>query len=162
MESKSSILKHRGKSYLLQELQHPKLNEIEKLIIEARINGLSFCQIDDTSIKCGVDDLFIKTAAVTGCSLPQTEFFAAAITDELTVFLNDFGYGDLTFEEMYLAIRMNTKVGLKYPSGVDVDQVEFSGNTFNLQWFSKILSNYMVFRGIVDSKFRNKIDGYEL
>lgn len=161
MESLSSILKHRGTTYTLTELEMPNnLTELEKKILISRGSGLSFCQLDGKDLKHGIDQLILKSAAIVGCQIPQSEYFADILTNEIITFVNEFGYGNLTFDEMLLAIRLNSKGKIKMPSGIDVDVVEFSGNCFNVHWLSKILSNYVVFRNLLDSKILNKLEGY--
>jgi len=102
----------------------------------------------------------LRGAAVSGCVVPGTEFFAEIIAEELTAFILEFGYKDLTYDEIILALRINSKGGYKYPTGVDLEPVVFFGNCFNVDYFSKILSNYMVIRTLLDRKLQNVIDGY--
>ena len=104
----------------------------------------------------------LRVASICGCALPNTEFFARFIAEEIATFILDFGYEELTLEELLLAFRFNAKGGMKYPSGTEVDQVPFFGNCVNVDYIAKVLSNYMVFRKVLDRKLQNKIDGYEL
>ena len=138
----------------------PKRTEVEDRIIKARLKGPSFCQICDAELKWITDQIMFRTAALVGCGLPQTEEFADIISTELIVLINDFGYSEITFEEILLALRLNAKGGLKYPSGLDIERVGFSGTVFNVDFISRILSNYMAIRNSLDSKLRNHIDGY--
>lgn len=161
-QSLAAILKHREKTHLLEELETEslKLTEVERMIIKARLSGLSFCQFEEKELKEKSDMLILSTAAVSGCSLPQTDFFADLIVSELIIFLRKFGYGELTYEELLLAIRINCKGGLRFPSGLEIERISNIGNCFNIDYLARVLSNYMALRNILDGKFKNRIDGY--
>jgi hypothetical protein len=137
-----------------------KLTEIEKMIIAARLDGNSFSQISDSDQKYGCDQIMLKGAAISGCALPQTEFFAEIISVQICEFISKFGYEQLTLAEIILSLQMNAKVGLRYPSGLEVEQVPFVGSCFHVDFLSRVLSNYMTIRNLLDSKFKNFIDGY--
>lgn len=102
----------------------------------------------------------LRGAAISGCAVPGTEFFAEIIADELTELILNFGYGDLTYDELLLALRINAKGGYKHPSGVELEHIAFFGNCFSIDYYSKVLSNYMMIRTYVDRKLKNFIDGY--
>lgn len=135
------------------------LNEFENKIIEARLKDVSFCQIDESKIRWHIDQIMLKGAAISGCALPNTEFFADVISDEIMAFILEFGYEELTYAEIILAMRVNSKGGLRYPSGIELEQVVFFGNCFNVDYFAKVISNYMAVRNILDRKLQNFIDG---
>lgn len=135
-----------------------KLTEIEKMIIESRLAGESFVDLPDKKYSC--DQIMLKGAAISGCPLPQTEFFADIIGDQICEFIEKFGFAELTMNEIILALQMNSKGGLRFPSGVSVDQIPFVGNCFNIDFLSKVLSNYLILRNILDQKFKNFIDGH--
>jgi hypothetical protein len=156
-----SILNHRGKIYSIAELAVAvKLTEVESRIVLARQDGCPFSDLDDDNAKTGIDQIMLHGAAICGCPLPHTEFFADIISEEIKVFINDFGYANLTLEEILLALRLNSKGGLRHPSGVEVDQVVFIGNCFHVDYLSKVLANYFAFRTNLDRKFQNYLDGY--
>lgn len=137
-----------------------KLNRIEELIIEKRLSGVSFCQIEESDLRSGIDHLILKASAITGCDLPQTEFFAEVLTTEIIEFVNEFDYRELTLAEMIFSIRLNSRIDLRFPSGNDIEQVVFSGRHFNINFFSRVLHNYAQLRKSLDRKFQNHIDGY--
>lgn len=147
---------------MLTELPEEKINltEVEEKILKKRTSGLSFCQLEGDDFKHGIDQLILKASAITGCQLPQTEFFADILTEEIIAFISEFGYGELTFDELVFAMRLNAKVNLKWPSGVDVEQIPFSGHSFNVDYYSKVLNNYIKLRVLLDRKLENFIDGY--
>lgn len=162
MESISSILKHRGKNYSLTEISvlGIKLTDFEEKIVSARLDGLSFSQINQDKVRWNIDQIMLRGAAISGCVVPNTEFFAEIIAEELLTFILEFGYGDLSYSEILLALRVNAKGGYKFPSGVDLEIVPFFGNCFNIDYFSKVISNYKIIRNGLDRKLQNIIDGY--
>jgi len=137
-----------------------KLTELEKLIIEARLDGQSFSLMDEVNQRHSCDQIMLKGAAISGCSLPQTDFFAEIISNQICEFIVKFGYGELTLNEIILALQMNAKIGLRYPSGAEVEQSVFIGNCFHVDFLGKVLYNYMSLRNLLDNKFKNVIDGY--
>ena len=163
MESNSSILKHRGKNYSLKEIKNIEieLTNFEAQVIQARLTGVSFCQIEKDKVRWHVDQIMLRGAAISGCVVPTTEFFAEIIAEEISVFILEFGYKDLTYDEILLALRINSKCGYKFPTGIELESVPFFGNCFNVDYLSKILLNYMAIRNILDRKLQNIIDGYK-
>lgn len=129
------------------------------MVIEARLNGVSFCQIEENKIRWHIDQIMLRGAAVSGCVVPNTEFFAEIIAEELSDFILNFGYSDLTYEELLLALRINAKGGYKYPTGIELEVIPFYGHCFNIDYYSKVLSNYMAIRNLLDRKLQNIIDG---
>lgn len=113
-------------------------------------------------MRLAVDQIMLRVAAICGCPLPNTDFFAKFIAEEITTFIFDFGYQEFTLEEILSAFRFNATGGLKYPTGVEIDQVYFTGSCVNVDYIAKVLSNYLIIRKILDRKLQNKIDGYEL
>lgn len=109
-----------------------------------------------------VDQIMLRVAAISGCALPNTDFFAKFIAEEIIKFILDFGYGDLTLEEILLAFRFNARSGLRYPNGELIESVNFTGVCVNVDYISKVLANYISIRNYLDRKLQNKIDGYEL
>lgn len=157
----AGILKHREKNLWLKDLENqlPPLNEVEKKIIKSRLTGLSFCQLSETALRIATDKIIINGAAIFGCGLPQTELLAEAISDQLIDFILDFGYEELTLDEILLSLLINSK-GVKFPSGAELEQVKFSGVCIGVDFIASILSNYMYLRNMLDKKIKNKIDGY--
>ena len=161
MESNSSILKHRGKIYSLKEIKNieVKLTNFEDKVIDARLDGLSFNQIDENKLRWHVDQIMLRGAAISGCAIPATEFFAEIISEELTEYILNYGYKELTYSEILLALRINSKGGYRFPTGIELEPVTFFGNCFNIDYFSKVISNYMAIRNLLDRKLQNIIDG---
>lgn len=139
-----------------------KLTKTERRIIDARLVGVSFSQLSEKEVKFTVDQIMLRVAAICGCALPNTEFFAKFISEEISKFILDFSYGDLTLEEILLAFRLNSYGGLRFSSGEPMNTIAFTGNCVNVDYIAKILSNYISIRNFLDRKLQNKIDGYEL
>lgn len=137
-----------------------RLTEIERRIVAARLDGFSVIQLDGAAARTTGDQIMLQAAAIVGCPTPQTDFFAEVLTTAMMNYLKDFGYGELTLSEIILAIQLNTQGGLRFPSGLEVEKVPFFGVCFNIDFLSRILSNYMIFRNHLDRKFENFIDGY--
>lgn len=148
---------------MLQDLKsmNLKLNEIETKILEARLKGDCFGEMNADGLRYCTDKIIFSGGALFGCNLPQTEVFAQVLASEITVMLLDFGYADYTLDEVLLAMRMNARGGLRYPSGEEVRKTEFSGYYFNVSFVCEMLEKYAYFRNHLDAKFKNKIDGYE-
>lgn len=147
--------------YLLTDLRDTiKLTAVEEKILAGRLLGISFCELNKKETREAVDQIILRGSAITGCKLPQTDFFADFIAEEVSVFINDFGFSELTPGEILLALRLNECRSLKFPSGVEIERVEFSGHCFNIAYFSKVLANYKVLRNLLDRKFQNHIDGH--
>lgn len=107
------------------------------------------------------DQIMIRSVALYGCSLPQSDFLAQFISEETRKFILEFGYPELTLEEILLALMINTKSDIKYPSGNELQPVSFSGVYFNVNFLSKVLDNYSSLRTVLERKIQNHIDGYE-
>lgn len=163
MENLAETLKHRGKNYTLTELhlQKIKLNEIELKVIAARKKGVAISQSDYEGLKEQVDELVLNISVISGAPMPNTSFLADALNFRLIDYLQRFGYGNLTLDEIILAFYFNAKGGLKSPSGIEVEPVVFLGGYVNVEYVSKVISNYMAIRNLIDRKIQNLIDEYE-
>jgi len=135
-----------------------KLTEIEYKVINARQIGFSISQFDHAALKTVFDELILNISVISGAPMPNTNFLADSLNFRLIDYLQKFGYGNLTVEEITLGFYFNAKGGLRHPSGIDIDTVIFSGAYVNVEYVSKVLSNYMAIRNILDRKFQNLID----
>lgn len=95
-----------------------------------------------------------------GCDMPQTEFFASVLSEEMVRYILDFGYDTLTLAEILLSLRLNTDGDFQNPVGENLPQVDFRGNFIHVSFVAKILKQYMVLRNNLERKFQNHIDGY--
>jgi hypothetical protein len=116
--------------------------------------------MDDKETKLALDQIMLRGAAMCGCALPNTDFFADFIACELEIFINQYGFTEFTLQEILTALRLNESQNLRFPSGLEIERVVFSGNCFNVAYISKVLGNYSVLRNMFDRKLQNHIDGY--
>jgi len=129
------------------------MTSAEKMIAEARGKALSFEDMDKDDREAASDEIMLRIASICGCALPNTDFFAKYISEEIELFIMNFGYSEFTLEEIILAFRLNAG---------GTDQIHFTGVCVNVDFISKVLSNYSEMRKTLDNKIKNKIDGYEL
>lgn len=106
------------------------------------------------------DQIIVRGAALYGCDMPQTEFFAEILSKEFSAYLLEFGYEDLTLEEIILALKINADGNFINPLGEDIGQTAFFGNFIHVSFVAKILHAYLVLRNGLEAKFKNHIDGY--
>lgn len=134
------------------------MSTTEAKIIDARLSGFSLSQIETEKIQ-HIHGLIFKLCSISGAGLPPNEDFAIILAEQFLNYLLEFGYDELTENEVLLAFKMNAR-GMRYPGGGTVDKVIFD-RLFNVTDAAIILENYMVFRDSLDRKLQNKIDGYE-
>lgn len=160
--NKAALVVHGQKSYQIDQFRDKigRLSNLEELIFESREDGLSFCQLDETGKKHAIDQIILRGSAVCGCPVPETEYFAGIIGEEVSTFIEKFGYGNLNLAEILLAIRMNAKTDIRFPSGNERDIAVFSGGFLNIIFLGKVLTNYLIFRNLLDSRIKNAIDGF--
>jgi len=123
------------------------------MVADARANAPSFEDICLEDREVLMDEIVLRIASICGCALPNTEFFARYIADEIERYILNFGYGGYTAEEIILAFRLNSNTR---------DPIYFSGVCLNVDYIAKVLFAYSEIRKIFESKIKNKIDGYEL
>jgi hypothetical protein len=132
------------------------LTAVERGVLDARLSGLSIGQMSEAELKVATDQIILRGAAITGCDLPATSFFADIISDEVAQLLSMPTYQALTEGEIILAMRFNSQ-GNTPP---DSTEVKFSGKTFYIGYLARVLENYMALRNLFDRKLQNVIDGY--
>lgn len=161
--SLAATLKHGGKRYLVMDIweELPRQTDYEKKIIQARHEGVSFCELSELDQRIAIDQIMFRGAASSGCSLPQTEMFAQFIAEEISKLLLNFGFEEYTLQELLLAFLFNSMGDIKNPTGNDLEQVQFHGNCINLVYLAKVFKNYQVLRNNLDAKLKNLIDGHQ-
>jgi hypothetical protein len=133
---------------------------VNSKILKSRLVGLSVSQLDAEVLKTEIDSVVVRVCSIYGIELPRTDMLADVIAKEFLSLILDFGYEDLTIDEIILAFQLNT-VGVKFPSGFDLEIIPFTGVTFNISFAAKILGNYMQVRKIMDGTFRNYLEGVQ-
>lgn len=137
-----------------------KLTEAERKIIDSRLKGISFSNLE--LVDTLVDEMILRLVSICGCNLPNTDIFARFIADEISKFILEFGYSEYTMDEILLAFRLNARGGNKHPNGEEIERVPFFGNCLNVDYVARVLENYRTIRNLLDRKLQNKLDGYEL
>lgn len=136
-----------------------KLTDNEKKIIDLRISGLSVLEtpIDESIV---LSDLCIfKTSAICGFSLSTSKEFADILNEEFRILLLDFGFSNLTFDEIIMAFRMNARGGYRYSgSGDFIQRVNSYSSFFSIDYAAQVLNNYMAIRNAIDSKIKDFIE----
>lgn len=137
------------------------LTNTEKIIIKSRQASKPFFDLSGNDRQYFLDQIIARVAAGAGCDLPQSDFFAKIVSEELDGMITDFGYDRFTLSEVVFAIRLNSNpAAMRVPSGLELEQVVFTGRTVNSYFLSKVLSNYATLRHCLDRKLENYIDGY--
>lgn len=142
---------------MLAELTKEILQKItmpEAKMVDARLNGYSISQIEKDNLKSDIDLLVFRLSSISGSELPTNDEFASILADELLIYLLDFGYGDLTIEEIVLSFRFNSKAEL-------VAERILPKGFLNVMYVARVLENYLLLRNMLDRKLQNHIDGYE-
>jgi hypothetical protein len=140
---------------------YPNMTVLMGQIVDARISGQTIWEYSADDAFKKADEYVAILSAICGARLPQSTFFADTLAREFLIFLTDFGYSEYSFEEILLAFRINAKGANKYPSGIEVEPIEYKGAHFNIEYAAKVLDNYSKFRNLLDRKFQNHIDGYD-
>lgn len=138
-----------------------KMMKSEELVFKARLSGLSFIQLPESDRKAATDQIIARGASICGCELPGTEFFADILSQEIVEFISNYGYDEFTLSEIITAFRMNAMVGLKWPSGLEIEKIEFRGGVFSIDFMSNVLAKYNQIRHHLDRRFQNLLDGHE-
>jgi len=133
-----------------------KLNKIDKAVINARLSGDAICDIRKEELSVLADVAIFKIAAIAGLSLPTSDKFADVLNEELLILLTEFGYTDITFEELVLAFRINYQ---HYrTSGGHVFQPIIPYSTFfSINYASAVLDNYKSIRQIIERKIVEQV-----
>lgn len=118
-------------------------------------------ELDETELRHAIDQIILSGSAITGSSLPQTEFIATFLFSEISKFLIEMGYGELTLDEVLLAMRLNSS-GMLTNSSSELVSVELRTQNFNVMFVASVLVNYVQMRHLLDRKLQNQIDGYEV
>lgn len=136
------------------------LGNIENLVIDARLTGMSFSEMEDREIRVATDQIILRCSAIVGCDLPFTDMFANVLSEQIISFITKFGYLNYTVKEVLLSMEINLLHPMPGYLAVEIDEVYFSGRGVNVTFISKVLKNYRLIRNQLDRKLQNHIDGY--
>ena len=101
--------------------------------------------MSDAETRAASTGIIFKVSVICGCQLPTHDAHINALEGEFLIFLNEFGYEKLTVEEILTAFRMNANFQLE-------KKVETYGTVFNVDYASKVLSQYKEQRFRLDIK----------
>lgn len=121
------------------------LNEVELKILAARKTGKSLCDLTSEEYEVALTGIIFNISAIVGCQLPTHPAHVNALEKEFSIFLKDFGYSGLTYEEVLTAFRMNAN--FKF-----TEHAELYGAIFNIEYAAKVLKQYVGKRGNIDWK----------
>jgi len=62
----------------------------------------------ENEVKAATTGLIFKISVICGCQLPTNDYHITVLEQEFITFLNEFGYHELTVEEILTAFRMNS------------------------------------------------------
>lgn len=154
------ILKEKAQELFKEcsESKRSKFTIIENLIIDC-------CMADNIPInenKLNTEKsltLIVKSTTIMGFKIIPNEMFITDLSESIIEFLIDFRYDGLSWEEIYLAIRINGFSDKKQLSRIEFDYTPMETPHFNIAFLSSCLSSYMNVRNIVQSKIENMING---
>lgn len=121
----------------------------EDKIFEARKVGMALCDMTEKQSSVAITGIIFKVSVICGCQLPTHDAHINALEQEFMLFLNDYGYYNLTIEEILTAFRMNANFQLE-------NKIETYGTIFNIDFAGKVLTQYKDKRWALDRKIDNK------
>jgi hypothetical protein len=136
-----------------------RLKPYEKIMIENRINGTSLIELTNQELKTLSDVCIFKIAAISGFSLSTDSTFADVLRDEFSIFLIEYGYSNLTFDEIVAAFRLNARGETRYESGDYALQIKPYSSFFNLNYAGEVLKIYLKLRTSFDYKAFQWLEG---
>jgi hypothetical protein len=134
-----------------------KLNEFERKIISDRISGVAVCDTPENQLSLMAEVAILKISAICGFTLTTSEKFADILNEELLIFLKDFGYSTLSFDEIISAFRLNAKGWYRMQSGDTQPTVLPYSTFFSINYAGQVLKYYMQYRNALDSKLINDL-----
>ena len=145
-QNSAVIIRQQGTTFSLndlgEELKNLKSDELR--IIKARETGCAISDLNKQEYEAALTGIIFNVAAMCGCQLPTHEAHVNALEKEFTIFLKDYGYDNLTPEEILTAFRMNINFQLR-------DKIEIYGALFNIDFAAKVLSQYRNQRWTLDN-----------
>ncbi len=140
-------IKQPDRTFTLNDLNgnFPILTANEDRILDARKVGYAMLDMSEKESATAATGIIFKVSVICGCQLPTNDHHINALESEFLIFLNEFGYGNLTVEEILLAFRMNSTFKLR-------DKIEIYGAIFNIDYAAKVLRLYIEERYRLDRK----------
>lgn len=152
---------YRGNQYSLRELpKQIKLTDLEKKIITARLCGGSISVLDDAGLKKAFKSIISSCIAIYGFFPINNNDQLELISEEMCSFFVNMDFDHMNLAEYHLALQVNAKGNLKFPSGVEAEQVKPTTTGVSVKFVSDVMCLYLKFRDMLDRKFQNSIDGF--
>lgn len=129
-------------------------------MLTARLSGNSLIQFPVLEGMEILKRILHNACAISGMGLPTNILIAESLKNNLYNFFLEFGFKILNEEEFNLAFLINT-IEQKMTDGTIIPPIENFGEFISVLYCSRILSKYMITRGIFDRKMQNIIDGYD-
>lgn len=102
------------------------------------------------------DVAIFKISAISGLTLSSSDKFADILNEEFLIMINDYGFSNLTFEEIVTAFRINAQGNYRTSTGDIIETVNPYSTFFSINYAAKVLNNYMRIRQLVEYKFIEK------
>lgn len=132
---------------------------IEKMIYDAILNSVEVLS-KDNSAESVLAYLISDIAAITGYLVNQEQSAVISLIKQLKTHLQDFGFSELTYDEILLAFRINSLGNIKYPSGFEKETIYSHSSYLSVMYISKILLMYLDFKKLFFRNLENSINGY--
>lgn len=154
-------MNYRGNEYSLKDLpKQINLTELEKKIISARCASQSLSSMDKIGLKNGFKSIISSCISIYGFFPINNADQFESLTSESVSFFMSMDFDHLNFHEYHLALQLNAKGNLKFPTGVEAESVKASTTGVNVKFISDVMCLYLQFRNILDRKLQNSIDGF--
>ncbi len=113
----------------------------------------------DEETQWSIDQIIIRASALYGVMPVESEMLAQFLSEEIKKIILNWGYSELTLNEILLALQMNL-ISHRWPSGVDVEKIELTGVFVSVKFLAEILEVYAKVRHLCVRTIENHLDGY--
>ncbi len=137
-------------------VNYPNLNNTDRIIIKSRMIGEAVCDINKSELSILSDVCIFKISAISGFSLPSSEKYADILNEEFLIMLNEYGFSELTFEEIISAFRINAQGNYRTNGGDTIGTVIPYSTFFSINYAAAVLNNYVRIRKCGEYKIVEK------
>jgi hypothetical protein len=113
----------------------------------------------DEEMQWSIDQILLRTSAMYGITPLESEMLVQFLSEEIKSIILEFGYGELTLQEVILAMKLNF-INSRWPSGLEVQSIAFFGDFVSAKFISNVLDVYLNLRHICTRTIENHLDGY--
>ena len=121
-------------------VDYPKLNNTDRVIIKSRLIGDAICDIPKEQLSVLSDVSIFKISAICGFTLPSSEKFADILNEEFLIMLMEFGFSELTFDEIISAFRINAQGTYRTNGGDTIETVIPYSTFFSINYAEAVLT----------------------